>query len=164
MDARRSHARGEEIYSEDVFNVLIEYEISRSNRYPSPISILKLEMIPTALDEAAMRAAPGIFASALNAHLRSVDIPSGVRNRFRVLLPTTEANGARAVCERIISVFRSKFTTKEGSSVAFSVNIGAASHPGGSSLTRELLDDQSETALKQSKLKGANTYVLFQDI
>jgi hypothetical protein len=153
-------SRGDEVYSDDVFQILLEYEVSRSIRYPTPLGILHIEMTPAGSDEATLRAAPKIFTTALNAHLRSVDIPSGSGRDYKILLPTSNEAGLRSICERLISVFRNKFNTQSGNSVAFSLNIGAASHAGGESLTRELLLQKAEAALKQSKSKGPNTFAI----
>ena len=153
-------SRGDEVYTEDVFEVLLEYEISRTNRYPSPLSLLYIEIAPSGLKDASLGGASKVFTSALNRHLRSVDIPSGSGNEYKVLLPTTSSNGLRSVCERLLSIFKSKFNAPDGSSIAFSLNIGAASHVGGKSLTREYLFENAQSALKKSKLKGPNTYVI----
>lgn len=154
-------SRGNEVYGNEVFQILIEYEISRSVRYPAPLAMLYIEMTPAAgLEEATLRQAPKIFTTALNAHLRSVDIPSGAGREYKVLLPTASDAGVRAVCERLISIFRNKFNTPSGNSIAFSLNIGAGAHAGGKSLTREVVMEKAESALKQAKLKGPNTYVM----
>ena len=153
-------SRGEEIYNSDVFDVLVQYEVSRSKRYPTPMAMIQIEMTPTASNEEALQAASGIFTTTINTHLRSVDVPSMAGNSFRVLLPTTSETGLRAVCERLLSVFRNKFNTANGSSIAFSLNIGATAHSGGSGLSTEIIFKKAEEALKQSKLKGPNTYVL----
>lgn len=156
---KKMMTRGEEMYSSDVFKILFEYEISRSNRYPSPVSLLKIEMTPTALTEEALGAATSVFASALNAHLRSVDIPSKDGRVFTVLLPTSDDHGAHAVCERLLSVFKNKFNAPGGSSIAFSIQIGANAHAGGADLSGDIMLEKVDEALKQSKLKGQNTYV-----
>jgi hypothetical protein len=57
-------------------------------------------------------------------------------------------------------VFRNSFNSKEGGSLAFSINIGAVCHPGGETLSRESLLKTAQDALRQSKQKGANTYVI----
>ena len=153
-------SRGDEVYSLDVFLVLVEYEISRSIRYPTPLGIIQIEMTPTGLDEKSLRAASKTFTAALNSHLRSVDIPSGKGREYKILLPTTNEAGVKVVCERLLSVFRNKFNTPDGGSIAFSINLGAVCHTGGESLSREYLFDQAEEALRQAKLKGTNTYTL----
>jgi diguanylate cyclase (GGDEF)-like protein len=157
---RKTASHDEEVYSNDVFRILAEYEITRSTRYPTPLGLLEIEMAPNASNEETLQAASAVFISALNGHLRSVDITSAAGgNKFRVLLPSTNSTGAETVCERLLSVFKNKFETNFGS-VAFSLQIGAASHNGGPSLTSDGLFQNAETALKQSKLKGSNTYFL----
>ena len=153
-------SRGSEVYTDEVFQILAEYEISRSIRYPTPVGMLTIEMIPTGHDEKSLRAAPKIFTATLNAHLRSVDIPSVIGREYRVLLPTTSEHGTRSLCERLISVFRNKLSAEDGSSIAFSLNIGGVSHGGGDSLSYQSLLEKSANALKQSKLKGPNTFVV----
>jgi len=153
-------SRGDEVYGNDVFQILLEYEVSRSVRYPTPLGILHIEMTPAGSDEATLHTAPKIFTAALNAHLRSVDIPSGSGRVYKILLPTTNETGLKSVCERLLSVFKNKFNTQSGNSVAFSLNIGATSHAGGETLTRELLLNNAEAALKQSKSKGSNTFAI----
>ena len=148
-----------DMYSSDVFEILFDYEVSRCKRYPSPLTLIQLEMVPTAISAEALSAAPGIFSSALNTHLRSVDIPSKAGNVFTLLLPNSDKHGAHAVCERLLSVFRYKFETPDGDSIVFSLYIGATTHDGGHSITSAGVLQKAEEARKQSKLKGANTFV-----
>ncbi len=156
---RKTVSRGEELYSGDVFQILFEYEISRCKRYPAPLALLQIEMTPSALNGEALGVAASVFASALNAHLRSVDIPSRVGNLYNVALPTSDEHGVRAVCERLLSVFKNKFDASNGA-IAFSLQIGATTHNGGSTMSSESILQKAEEALKQSKLKGPNTYII----
>lgn len=157
---RKMMSRGEEVYSAEVFEILFQYEVSRSKRYPAPLSLLQIESTPSALSEDELQNASAIFAAKINSHIRSVDIPSKTGNSLKVLLPTTDEAGARAVCERLLSIFKNKVSGKNNETLAFSVQIGASSHPGGSSLSEEFLLQKVEEALAQSKLKGPHTYVL----
>lgn len=156
---RKTDSRGDEIYNIDVFKILYEYEISRSTRYPSPLTLLKIEVTPSALHDELLGIASTVFTTALNAHLRSVDIPAKAGNVYSVLLPTSDEHGGRAVCERLLSVFKNKFDVANGA-IAFSLQIGATAHGGGSSMSGDTIVQKAENALKQSKLKGPNTYVL----
>jgi hypothetical protein len=97
---RKMISRGEEVYSTEVFEILFQYEVSRSKRYPAPLSLLQIESTPSALSEDELQNASAIFAAKINSHIRSVDIPSKIGNSLKVLLPTTDEAGARAVCER----------------------------------------------------------------
>ncbi len=150
----------QDVYSNDVFQILLEYEISRCKRYPSPLSLLQIEMLPSALSAEALNAAPGIFSSELNAHLRSVDIPSKTGNMYMLLMPNSDKHSAEAVCERLLSVFKNKFETADGNSVTFSLHIGSTTHAGGATLSVEIVLQKAGEALRQSQLKGANTYIL----
>ena len=156
---RETASHGDEIYSSDVFQILYEYEVSRSKRYPAPLTLLKIETASSALNDDLLGAASTVFTTALNAHIRSVDIPSRAGNLYSVLLPTSDEHGARAVCERLLSVFKNKFDVANGA-VAFSIQIGATSHNGGSTISGESIIQKAEEALKQSKLKGPNTYYI----
>jgi hypothetical protein len=157
---KNQQSRGDEVYTDDVFQILLEYEVSRSVRYPTPLGILHIEMAAAGSNPTAPQVAARIFSSALNTHLRSVDIPSGAGREYRILLPTATEAGVRSVCERLLFVFRNKFNAPDGSSIAFSLNIGATAHPGGSTLRRDLLLEKAEAALKQSKTRGPNTFAL----
>lgn len=156
---RNTHPRDEDTYTSDVFEVLFNYEVTRSRRYPSPLALLYIEMAPITLNAELQALAPAVFAAALNSHLRSVDIPSTYGRAYRVLLPSSNEHGARAVCERLLSVYRNKFEVANGS-IAFSLHIGATAHNGGAELSAAELIQKAEEALKQAKLKGPNTYMV----
>lgn len=147
----------DQLYSEDVFQILMEYEIIRTIRYPAPLSLICLEMTPHASAGETPRSAASIFETAFTSHLRSVDVPARHGTGYLVLLPMTNEAGARAVCERLLAIFEKEFETKEGKSVKFSLQIGVASHNGGPTLMKEKLLQTAETGLQQSRLKGANT-------
>lgn len=161
---RKLLSNSDELYSEDVFWVLADYEVTRSQRYPAPVTFIQIETTPTAGDSYLIGAATSIFSAALNSHLRSADISTGNGKTYRMLLPTTDEHGGRAVCERLLSIFRNRFESKEGDTIIFSINIGMASHPGGPTLSKELLLEQTEQALRKAQLKGANTYIAYSDL
>ena len=157
MNNQRSNL--DEVYEDEVFQVLLDYEVTRSKRYPSDISLIHMEYSPSGNDKAIQSAAT-VFSKAINTHIRSADIPSMKKNEFKVLMPATSENGLQSICERLLSVFKNAFTTKEGNSIAFSINIGGVSHSGGASLSRDEFTEMAQNALQQSKQKGANTYVI----
>jgi hypothetical protein len=156
---KKTEAIAGDVYNIDVFQILLKYEISRSSRYPSPMTLIQIEMTPTAISPEALSTASLIFSAALNAHLRSADIPARAGNLFTILLPNSDKHGAQAVCERLLSVFKNKFEDTNGNSVTFSLCIGATTHPGGSNITIGGILEKAGEALKQSQQKGANTYV-----
>jgi PleD family two-component response regulator len=156
---RKMTSRGEDIYGIDVFEILFDYEITRTKRIPTPLAMLHIEVTPTSSNEETLKAAPAVFITALNTHLRSVDIPSSAGRDYKVLLPTTDEPGVRTVCERLLSVFKNKFDTP-GGSVAFSIQIGATVCAANVVPSKENIYQKAKEALMLSKLKGSNTYVI----
>jgi hypothetical protein len=59
----------------------------------------------------------------------------------------------------LLSVFKNKFDTPSGP-VAFTLQIGATVFAGGASLSMDNIVQKAKEALKQSKLKGPNTFVV----
>ena len=149
---RKITSRGEDVYNSDVFEILFNHELTRIKRIPAPLALLHIEITPTTTNEETLLAAPAVFMKALNTHLRSVDVPSVADRGYRVLLPSTDEPGTRTVCERLLSVFRSKFETKSGS-VAFSLQIGATVRNVSSSLLAEDIFKRTEEALNNPGLK-----------
>ena len=153
---KKTISRKDQLYSEAVFQILMEYEIIRTIRYPTPLSLIYLEMTPHASNGKAPRSASVIFETAFNSRLRSVDIPTRHEKGYLILLPMTNEAGARAVCERLLRIFDQDFETGEGKSVRFSLQIGVSSHNGGPTLMKELLLRTAEAGLQQSRLQGVN--------
>lgn len=156
---RKMTSRGEEVYSIDVFEILFDYEITRTRRSPAPLALLHIEVTPTASNEEILKTATSVFVASLNTHLRSVDIPSSAGRDFRVLLPTTDEPGAKTVCERLLSVFKNKFDTPSGA-VAFTLQIGVTVCAAGAELSMSEISQKAKEAMKQSRLKGPNTFVV----
>jgi len=148
----------EDVYNIDVFQVLLKYEVEHSKRYPCPLTLLQIDTNPAAVNPQTLRNAPLIFASALSVHLRAADIPARTGNLFTVLLTNADRHGAQSVCERLLSVFKNKLEDGAGNSIAFSLQIGATSHPGGETLDMEKLIQKAEEALRQAKQKGSNAW------
>ncbi|MBK9926642.1 MAG: hypothetical protein IPP66_15305 [Anaerolineales bacterium] len=133
------------IYSEEAFQIIMDHEILRAIRYPSPISLIYLEMTPHTSDEKTPESASSIFETTINSYLRSVDIPVHYGTGYLILLPSTNEAGARAVCKRLLTIFEKEFKTEEGKTVKFSLKIGVASHEGGPTLMKETLIKTAET-------------------
>lgn len=153
----KSLSQKDQIYSWDVFQILIDYEIIRSIRYPTPLSLICLEMTPHPSDAETIQSASSIFEMTFNSCLRSVDVPTRHGTGYLLLLPMTNEGGARAVCERLLKIFEEEFETKAGKPVKFLLHIGVASHDGGPTLMKEILLQTAETSLQRSRLQGVNS-------
>jgi GGDEF domain-containing protein len=136
---------GTQLYSKDVFHILMDYQIVHTIRYQTPLSLIYLEMKSHVLGGKTSRSISSTFEVALNSRLRSVDIPTRYGKGYLILLPMTNEAGVRTVRERLLGIFEKEFKTKEGKLVKFSLQIGVASHNGGPTLMKE-------TLLKTAKL------------
>ena len=145
-----SHLHENQIYSEAAFNILLEYEIIRSIRYPAPISLVYIEVTTQTLDGEIPTSAFSIFETTLNLRLRLVDIPTRYGTGYLILLPATNETGARVLCKRIRGIFEKEFKMEEGKAVKFALRFGLASHTGGPTLMKETLIQAAEISLQQS--------------
>jgi len=146
-----------QIYSEEAFHIIMEHEILRSIRYPSPTSLIYLEMTPHGPNEKIPASASSIFETTINLYLRSVDIPARYGTGYLILLPSTNEMGARALCKRLMMIFEKEFETEEGKAVKFLLQVGVASHDGGPTLMKETLIQKAERSLQQPRLDDTNS-------
>jgi predicted signal transduction protein with EAL and GGDEF domain len=152
------------LYNENVFRLLMDYEIRRSQRYVSPLCLLRLAIVmdhPTAQE---IQNAPAVLNSILNSRLRAADLPAKIGGEYAVLLPVTDEAGGRALCERLLIVSRGTHQVDGGPTARLSLCIGMTSHPGGPSLRGDLLTQEAETALAKARQHGPQSYVVFSKI
>ncbi len=161
---KKNPANDIQLYNRDVFNVLLEYEITRSQRYPSPISLLNIMIKPNQSTPEIQQIMDAEVSALLNSHLRSADIPAKIGEQYLILLPTTDEAGGRSVCERILSVFKGVLLAETGVTFSVSVYIGLAFHPGGPDLSSTILLQQAASALNHAHQQGIPTYSIFSDI
>jgi hypothetical protein len=149
--------------SEFVFRMLMEYEISRSQRYPNPLALLRigLALVKPTLTE--VENAPIALANIISSHVRTIDISGKIGNEFAILLPNTNEAGARIVCERLMQITHGTHSARPGSSSRVSICIGLASHEGGPKLNSEQLMNDAESALQQALAVGPRTYRALSD-
>jgi hypothetical protein len=161
---KRDSSRGLELYSREVFQILLDYEVNRSQRYPSPLTLLNMVVIPGEQTSAIQEVMDAMIASILNTHLRSADIPAKMSNQYLVLLPTTDESGGRAVSERLLSLFKGLLQAESGVTFSVSAFIGISSHPGGLNLAEDILLQQASAALQHARQQRIATYTAYSDI
>ncbi len=151
------------IYDESVFRILMEYEVTRSRRYSTPLSLLRIALVLNKPSQGEAENAPLVLAAMLNARLRGADIPARIGDEFAVLLPNTDETGGRVVCERFLRITPGTHTTPLGFSARVAVCIGLASHVGGPKLNAEQLMREAEEALKIARARGPQSYHAYSD-
>jgi len=161
---KRDPSNNIQLYNREVFEILLAYEMNRSQRYPSPICLLNILISPGRQTTENQQAMDAEISAQLNSHLRSADIPAKIEDQYFVLLPTTDERGGRAVSERILSVFKGLLRSEAGTTFSVSVFIGLSFHPGGTDLSSAILKQQASSALKHAHQQGLPTYTVYSDI
>ena len=161
---KRDDSQGMTLYSWDVFKILLDYEVNRSQRYPNPLSLLNMTIESQPNTPEIARAAEAQIAVLLNTRLRSADIPAHFKEDYFVLLPTTDESGGCAVCERMLSIFKGPFTAESGESYTLALRIGLTTSLGGSNLSAEVLIQQASSALKNARSQSSKLYVSYSDL
>ncbi len=149
------------MYDEKIFRLLLDYEVRRSLRYVNPLAFLRVALALRNPSPHEMENAPSALAFLLNTRLRATDVSGRFGNEFAVFMPNTNETGARAVCERLITITAGKHYTPDGRFTRLHICIGMTSQPGGPSLNVENLMREAEAALQESRARGPQTYAVF---
>ena len=162
MDKRRHLATDTGLYAYDVFEVLLNYEIARIKRYPSPIALIHLSLVSEGVSEDFKKRAHDAMTSLLNRTLRVSDVPCHYHDEFLILLPVTEEAGAKAVAERILASYRTTQSLPTGRlSPRRNAFLGFTAQNGGSVLSAQQLQAEASMAMNDARQRQSYTYVAF---
>lgn len=165
MDKRRHLATETGLYGYDVFEVLLNYEIARVKRYPSPITLMHLTLASEGVSESFKLRAHEAMTSLLNRTLRVSDVPAHYHDEFLILLPATDESGAKAVAERILASYRTTQSLSTGRlSTKRNAYLGLSSQNGGSVLSAQQLRAEATAAMSEARLRRSYTYIAFAEL
>ncbi|MBN2086515.1 MAG: GGDEF domain-containing protein [Anaerolineales bacterium] len=153
------------IHNRRYFEIILQKEAERSQRYDRHLAIIMADIDHfktyndtfghPAGDEALRRVAEGILASAR----RGLDLATRYGGEeFAIILPETDADGARVVAEAI----REKIDSDTGFLRRLTISLGVASQKGAQIRPGKLVD-QADRAMYQAKALGRNRTVLFEE-
>ena len=151
------------LYDKQVFKLLAEYELSRAQRYPSPVTLLHISVNQEQARSELVETVEQLFANILNTSLRISDIPAHYGKDFLVLMPATDERGAKAASSRLIARLKGTRNFDQGNLFKYEIHIGIATHPGGRGVSVDDLLEQAETALNNAKKAGPQAYKVFSE-
>ena len=151
------------LYDEQVFKLLADYELSRAQRYPSPVTLLHISLNLEQAKPEIAQSVKQIFANILNTSLRISDIPAHYGQDFLVLMPSTDESGAQAAAGRLIARLKGTRNFADGTLFKYTIHIGIATHPGGRGASVDKLLQQAETALQNARKAGPQAYKVFSE-
>lgn len=161
MNTQPNKSREAGLYDEQVFKVLVEYELSRSQRYPSPLTMLHIALNLGDIKPENAEDIRNIFSDILNTSLRISDIPAHYGEDFLVLMPSTDENGAQAASSRLIARSKGTRSLANGNLFKFNIHIGIATHSGGWGASVDKLLQQAEAALQDAREASPQGYKVF---
>jgi diguanylate cyclase (GGDEF)-like protein len=152
------------LYPQRMLERLLANEMTRSQRYPNPLSLLyialRFDQTPT---PETLESAHVLLTNMLHAKLREVDMPGHYQGNYLVIMPLSDAEGARVAMERLVDQIRGMSVQHTENGFNFSICAGVVSHPGGNGMTPEELLSRASTALWEAHKQGPHTIVVFDD-
>jgi len=153
-----------ELYPPDTFKILLEHEVNRSRRYGNPLTLIHLAIEAEPNEPTTQHSAEVFAINALELQLRATDIPCKRDDEFIILIPSTDEQGGRMVCQRLQNMFNVQSQTYDRVSFKMAAFIGMASSPGDSSLSSNKLRQQASTAMQHARSNRFSNTVLFSEI
>jgi diguanylate cyclase (GGDEF)-like protein len=156
------------LYNRRHFNFLLSQEISRSERYARPLSLLMVDSdnLKVANDTYGHQAGDQLLstlAGLLRTESRLSDtIVRYGGDEFIMLLPDTDPEGAQFLAERLCAAIGEAEIVWEGHRIPLAVTVGLASLPQDASDAATLVA-RADAALYVGKRAGGNCVVTFGD-
>ena len=164
MEKRRQLVGETGIFTQDVFEVLLNYEISRTQRYPSPLTLIHVSLATGNYSEELKKRTRDGLTNLLNRTLRVSDVPAHYGDEFLVLLPSTDETGGRAVADRILGTFRTTQNLAAGRGANAGAYVGVTSRNAGGAYTAEELLAEAAVAMNEARATESPRYVSYSDI
>jgi diguanylate cyclase (GGDEF)-like protein len=137
----------------ELWRRMLSIELKRAKRYDFPLSVLLVSPDPGGAAEATTTDAASSFGHAVQSAIRDIDLPMHFADdTVMIVMPHTDADGARVVAERLRR--KARQTADE-----LTVSVGLTSMSGRSSPSYSQLVARASKALAEAKKGGGNTVV-----
>jgi len=143
-----------------------EFDHARRHKWPLSIALVDLDDFQSINDSFGAQAGDQVLqgtARILRAHTRETDmIARHGGEQFIIMLPSTDAHTAHAICERIVMAFRNNGHVTGFERIPLTVSVGCATHDADQQFSHsgDLLA-AARQALHIAKLRGRNRSVPF---
>ena len=153
------------LYPQRMLERLLTNELSRSRRYPNPLSLvyigLRFDDNPS---PDMLGAAQLLLTNLLHSRLREVDMPGHYQGNYLIIMPLADLSGAQLAVERLVEQVQAARLSKTGADgvAPFSICAGVVSHPGGGDVSPEELLSRVSSALWEAHRRGPHSVVVFE--
>jgi diguanylate cyclase len=163
QDARLDRTTG--LYPQKMLESLLDGEVLRAKRYPGPISVLYIGLrFDERPSNEIVESARSFVADILQTGLREVDMPGHYQGNYLVVMPESDAEGARKAAQRLVDKFQGKQVTRELTEFGVSICAGVSWHPGGDGISANELLARASTALWEAHRRGPRNLVIYDDL
>jgi diguanylate cyclase (GGDEF)-like protein len=163
LDGRLDRESG--LYPQRMLESLLDSEVVRAKRYPGPISLIYIGLCFDEDPSAdVLESARSCLTNILHSGLREVDMPGHFQGNYLVVMPESDADGARKAAQRLVDQFKGKQVTRELHEYGVSICAGLATHPGGDGINAQELLSHASTALWEAHRRGPRNLVMFDEI
>lgn len=150
----------------DFFQQQLVMELKRARRYRYPLAVCLVASDPWGKDQEppaeTARTLRTRVAAAISASIRDIDLPVDfAADRFLVLLPYTDIDGAEQVGRRVAEVVRAQGSVSDGDRRwRMSASVGIAATRAGKPVSFARLIRDATAALRAAQLKGGGRVVV----
>ena len=150
-------------------SAMVDHETSRAVRYKRPLTILVAlidhsEFIANDLGPANTSALQHELADVLASAVRDIDTVGYLGDRYCILLPETDQNGAMVAADKIMhAVAAHQFTSGRGQWERLTISFGAAS-VNSDRMGRQDLIELATMALLEGRSDGSNRVHLYHQV
>jgi diguanylate cyclase (GGDEF)-like protein len=153
------------LYPQKMLESLLDGELLRARRYPGPIAVLLIGLsFDASPSPEIMESAHSYLTNILHTGLREVDMPGHYQGNYLIVMPESDAGGARKAAKRLVEKFQGKQVTRELNEFGVSICAGVAFHPGGEGITKDELLSRASSALWEAHRRGPRTLVEFDEL
>jgi GGDEF domain-containing protein len=152
------------IYNYEIFEVIFNHELARSQRYISPLTLLHISVQVRDTSSGAKERAGVLMADLLNRSLRISDVPALINDDYLVLLPNTDEMSGGNLAERILINLKSSQNLTPEKLFRLSAYIGLTAHAGGPGTSSKLLLAEASVAVEEALVRQAHTFIAFASL
>jgi diguanylate cyclase (GGDEF)-like protein len=157
------------LYNHRRFQEKLSDEFRRLNRYSSPVSLIlaDIDYFKKVNDTYGHPAGDLVLkgvSKIIREQIRDMDVPARYGGEeFAVILPGTEAEGAKNIAERLRRAVMDTTFSPDGKSLQVTISIGIATAPFDAKNKEELIE-RADKALYHAKHNGRNQTVIWGSI
>src|SRR5574341_1588984 len=153
------------LYTQDILQILLFHEVARVQRYPIPLSILRIGVQHNSKSTVeAVEATKQIAAHILTSNLRGPDAAGHYENDYLVILPVTDEISALSVAKRLTRLLYTIHPLRSGRQLEIITYTGLAAIAHKTSIPVEEFLTQATRALIEARKRAPGSVVSYSEL